>query len=74
MLAVLLPILFVPWTPSVFILSSKLFRNIDLRRSCATAKYAERYNFADPIGPKSYAVTVVESLRFPGAYTVRRKP
>lgn len=28
------------------------------------------YNFADPIGPKSYAVTVVESLRFPGAYTV----
>ena len=26
------------------------------------------YNFADI--PKSYAVTVVESLRFPGAYTV----
>ena len=72
MLAVLLPILFVPWTPSVFILSSKLFRKIDLRRSCAMVKYAERYNFADI--PKSYAVTVVESLRFPGAYTVRRKP
>lgn len=28
------------------------------------------YNFPDPIGPKAYAVTVVESLRFPGAYTV----
>jgi len=28
------------------------------------------YAFPDPPGPKSYAVTVVESLRFPGAYTV----
>jgi radial spoke head protein 4A len=28
------------------------------------------YAFPDPVGPKSYAVTVVESLRFPGAYTV----
>merc|ERR1712182_185911 len=28
------------------------------------------YAFPDPVGPKSYAVTAVESLRFPGAYTV----
>merc|ERR1712205_227788 len=28
------------------------------------------YAFPDPVGPKSYAVTVVESLRFPGAYSV----
>jgi radial spoke head protein 4A len=28
------------------------------------------YNLPDPVGPKCYAVTVVESLRFPGAYTV----
>jgi radial spoke head protein 4A len=28
------------------------------------------YTFPDPIGAKCYAVTVVESLRFPGAYTV----
>jgi len=28
------------------------------------------YAFPDPPGPKNYAVTVVESLRFPGAYTV----
>jgi radial spoke head protein 4A len=28
------------------------------------------YAFPDLVGPKSYAVTVVESLRFPGAYTV----
>jgi radial spoke head protein 4A len=28
------------------------------------------YAFPDPVGSKSYAVTVVESLRFPGAYTV----
>jgi radial spoke head protein 4A len=28
------------------------------------------YGFPDPIGAKCYAVTCVESLRFPGAYTV----
>jgi len=28
------------------------------------------YSFPDPVGQKSYAVTLVESLRFPGAYTV----
>jgi len=28
------------------------------------------YGFPDPKGPKSYAVTLIESLKFPGAYTV----
>lgn len=28
------------------------------------------YGFPDPKGPKSYAVTLVESTLFPGAYTV----
>jgi len=28
------------------------------------------YGFPDPIGSKCYAVTCIESLRFPGAYTV----